>query len=218
MTQPKLSLTYNLKASSLEKDYPVIIMLHGYGSDENDLFSFAPELDEEYMVLSVKAPYALQPYGNAWYAINFDAEQGKFSDIEQAKKSRDIIIKFIEEVQEHFQLKPERVHLLGFSQGTILSFAVALSRPDLIHRVIGLSGYIDTNMLVPNYANNNFNNLKIYNSHGSVDQVIPVEWARKNKAMLKELGITNVYEEFPVGHGVNPQNFMSFKRWLKDNA
>lgn len=218
MTQPKLSLTYNLKASSLEKDYPVIIMLHGYGSDENDLFSFAPELDEEYMVLSVKAPYALQPYGNAWYAINFDAEQGKFSDIEQAKKSRDIIIKFIEEVQEHFQLKPERVHLLGFSQGTILSFAVALSRPDLIHRVIGLSGYIDTNMLVPNYANNNFNNLKIYNSHGSVDQVIPVKWARKNKAMLKELGITNVYEEFPVGHGVNPQNFMSFKRWLKDNA
>ncbi len=218
MTQPKLSLTYNLKASSLEKDYPVIIMLHGYGSDENDLFSFAPELDEEYMVLSVKAPYALHPYGNAWYAINFDAEQGKFSDIEQAKKSRDIIIKFIEEVQEHFQLKPERVHLLGFSQGTILSFAVALSRPDLIHRVIGLSGYIDTNMLVPNYANNNFNNLKIYNSHGSVDQVIPVKWARKNKAMLKELGITNVYEEFPVGHGVNPQNFMSFKRWLKDNA
>lgn len=218
MTQPKLSLTYNLKASSLEKDYPVIIMLHGYGSDENDLFSFAPELDDEYMVLSVKAPYALQPYGNAWYAINFDAEQGKFSDIEQAKQSRDIIIKFIEEVQQHFHLKPERVHLLGFSQGTILSFAVALSRPDLIHRVIGLSGYIDTNMLMPNYANNNFKHLKIYNSHGSVDQVIPVEWAQKNKAILEELGITNVYEEFPVGHGVNPQNFMSFKRWLKDNA
>ncbi len=143
MQQPNLSLTYNLKASTLEENYPLIIMLHGYGSDENDLFGFANELPEHYMIISAKAPYPLQPYGNAWYAINFDASKGKFSDIEQAKKSRDLVIKFIEEIKENFKVDANRITLLGFSQGTILSFAIALSHPKLIKNVVGLSGYVD---------------------------------------------------------------------------
>ncbi len=219
MQQPNLSLTYNLKASTLEENYPLIIMLHGYGSDENDLFGFANELPEHYMIISAKATYPLQPYGNAWYAINFDASKGKFSDIEQAKKSRDLVIKFIEEIKENFKVDANRITLLGFSQGTILSFAIALSHPKLIKNVVGLSGYVDQNMLTDDFETNDFSSLQIYNSHGSVDQVIPVEWARKNEAVFKKLGIDYAYEEFPVGHGVNPQNFMSFKRWLiqKDN-
>ena len=67
-------------------------MLHGYGSDENDLFSFANELPEELFIISIRAPYPLQPSGNAWYAINFDADQNKFSDDEQAIKSRDLVV------------------------------------------------------------------------------------------------------------------------------
>ena len=50
-----------------------------------------------------------------------------------------------------------------------------------------------------------------------LDQVIPVEWARKNKPFLENLGIDYKYSEFPVGHGVNPQNFMEFKNWLAKN-
>lgn len=217
MQQPQLSLTYNLKASNLEKDYPLIVILHGYGSDENDLFGFSGELPEEYMIVSAKAPYQLQPYGNAWYAINFDATQGKFNDLEQARSSRDIIINFIEELKQNFNFDHKRITLLGFSQGTILSFAVALSQPQLIKNVVGLSGYIDTEMLMSNYQSNDFSQLNVYNSHGSVDQVIPVEWARKNKAIFEDLKINYNYEEFPVGHGVNPQNFASFKKWLAEN-
>ncbi|XHP75343.1 Carboxylesterase 2 [Arenibacter antarcticus] len=191
-------------------------MFHGYGSNEEDLFSFAPELPKDLCIISVRAPYPMQPYGNMWYTINFEADQGKWNDEAQAINSRDKIKVFIEEACSAYGLDETNVTLLGFSQGTILSYAVALSYPHIVKNVIALSGYISTNMLLKNYWENDFKNLKIYASHGSVDQVIPVTWAQKVPNTLTELGIDHVYEEFPVGHGVAPQNFHSFNKWLED--
>lgn len=197
---------------------PVLFMFHGYGSNEEDLFSFAPELPKELCIISVRAPYPMQPYGNMWYAINFEADKGKWNDEAQAVISRDKIKLFIEEACSAYGLDETNVTLLGFSQGTILSYAVALSYPHMVKNVVALSGYISNNMLLDNYWKNDFKNLKIYASHGSVDQVIPVGWAQKIPNTLKELGIEHVYEEFPVGHGVAPQNFHSFKKWLEDKV
>ncbi|TRO66608.1 alpha/beta hydrolase [Christiangramia sabulilitoris] len=193
---------------------PVLLLLHGYGSDENDLFSFANELPEDLFIISAKAPYRMQPYGNAWYAIHWDNNDGKFSDDLQAIKSRETIRDFIDEIIEKYPVDPSNINLLGFSQGSILSYAVALSYPEKIKNVIALSGYINQGILKENFRENNFSNLDFYCSHGSVDQVIPVEWARKNKPFLDELGIRNTYSEFPVGHGVAPQNFFELKDWL----
>jgi phospholipase/carboxylesterase len=216
MQTKSLSLHHVIKPSSIKnKKPPVLFMLHGYGSDENDLFSFSGELSEDICIISIRAPYAMQPYGNAWYAINFDAEQGKWSDDEQAKISRDKIATFITEACEAYDLDAENVSILGFSQGTILSYAVALSYPEKVNRVVALSGYINENILGENYIKNDFSKLKFYCSHGSEDQVIPVEWAAKAPAFLNKLGIENMYEEFPVGHGVAPQNFYSLKKWLE---
>ena len=79
-----LLLEHNYRPSSLSENVPAIIMLHGYGSDENDLFSFASELPETYAIIALKAPIPMQPFGNAWYQIYFDANDGKFSDDKQA--------------------------------------------------------------------------------------------------------------------------------------
>lgn len=215
MTTVPLSLTHLIRPSSITSgNAPTLIMLHGYGSDENDLFSFATELPKELLIISAKAPYALQPYGNAWYAINFDADQGKWSDNEQAIESRDAIANFIDELVASYPVDKNNITLLGFSQGTILSYAVALSYPEKVKNVIALSGYINTDILKPGYEKNDFSNLSVYASHGSQDQVIPVSWARKSPEKLQELGIEHSYSEFPVGHGVAPQNFQELKNWL----
>jgi len=217
MTTIPLSLTHLVKPSSITTgNAPTLIMLHGYGSDENDLFSFAEELPEELLIISARAPYTLQPYGYAWYAINFDSVQGKFSDNEQAKESRIAIDNFIDEIIANYPVDKDNITLLGFSQGTILSYAVALSNPSKIKNVIALSGYINTEIITPQFNQNDFSNLSIYASHGSQDQVIPVSWARKAPELLKELGIEHTYSEFPVGHGVAPQNFMELKKWLSE--
>mgnify|MGYP003112675787 FL=1 len=215
MTTIPLSLIHLVRPSSITTGKaPVLIMLHGYGSDENDLFSFANELPEELLIISARAPYKLQPYGNAWYAINFDAVQGKFSDNEQAKESRSAISNFIDEVITNYPVDKDNITLLGFSQGTILSYAVALSEPAKVKNVIALSGYINTEIISSGYEKNDFSGISIYASHGSQDQVIPVSWARKAPEVMKQLEIEHSYSEFPVGHGVHPQNFTELKKWL----
>ena len=194
---------------------PLLLLLHGYGSNEEDLFSFASELPEEYYVISARAPYDMSFGSYAWYAINFDADENKFSDIPQAQQSRDLIANFINELVANYPIDPSNVTLIGFSQGTILSYAVALSYPEKIQRVVAMSGYLNTEMVKPNFETNNFSNLKIFASHGTVDQVVPVDWARKAAPALTQLGIEIVYKEYPVGHGVAPQNFYDFKNWLQ---
>ncbi len=191
-------------------------MFHGYGSNEEDLFSFAPELQPSLCIISVRAPYPLHPMGHAWYAINFDAEQNKWSDNEQAIESREKIVTFIDEACAAYGLDQQNISLLGFSQGTILSYAVALSYPEKIKNVVALSGYVNLDILVADYHLKNFGQLAIYASHGQVDQVIPPEWAQLATGLFQKLGINYVYEEFRVGHGVSPQNFLAFKNWLGD--
>ena len=216
MTPAPLSLTHiirpNLKVSN---SISAVFMLHGYGSNEEDLYSFASELPEELFIISVRAPYALEPFGYAWYAINFEAVAGKWSDDAQAIASREQIVQFIDEACKAYGLDSNNVTLLGFSQGTVLSYAVALSYPEKIKRVIALSGYINESILIPTYQSKDHSGLNIYCSHGQVDQVIPIEWAQRAPEILSNLGIKHLYQEYPVGHGVAPQNFYAFKDWLE---
>lgn len=211
----KLSLEYVIREPKIKLDTnPLLLLLHGYGSNEEDLFSFASELPEEYYIVSARAPYDLAYGSYAWYAINFDADQNKFSDNNQAIISRDIVAGFIDELVSNYPIDAKNVTLIGFSQGTILSYAVALSYPEKVQRVVAMSGYINPEILEKNYLKNSFSNLQLFASHGTADQVIPVEWGRKAIPFLENLGINVTYKEYPIGHGVSPQNFNDFKNWL----
>jgi len=212
----KLSLDYLIREPKIKLDQnPLILLLHGYGSNEEDLFSFATELPDEYYIISARAPYDLQYGSYAWYAINFDADENKFSDNEQAKSSRDLIAGFIDELTTNYPIDSDKIALLGFSQGAVLSYSVALSYPEKIQKVIALSGYISDAIFEKDYLKNDLSKLKIFASHGTADQVIPVDWARKTKPFLDKLGIASNYKEYPIGHGISPQIFDDFKNWLK---
>ena len=211
-----MNLTYLVREPKIKQEKnPLLLLLHGYGSNEEDLFSFASELPDEYYVVSVRAPYNLQPYGHAWYAIHFDADENKFSDDAQAIESRDLIVQFIDELIAKYPIDAAQVSLIGFSQGAILSYATALSYPERISRVVALSGYLNEKIIAENFKSKDLSNLKLFISHGTVDQVIPVDWARKAQPFLQNLGLEVMYREYPIGHGVAPQNFYDFKNWLE---
>ena len=213
-----MNLQYLIKEPKtiLDKN-PLLLLLHGYGSNEEDLFSFASELPDNSFVVSVRAPYDLQPYGHAWYAIHFDADENKFSDNEQAKKSVLLIAEFIDQIAQKYPIDVQNVNLIGFSQGAILSYATALTYPEKIAKVVALSGYFNQDIVPEVIDASAISHLKFFISHGTVDQVIPVDWARKAKPALENLGLNVVYHEYPVGHGVAPQNFFDFKNWLIQN-
>jgi phospholipase/carboxylesterase len=215
-----LSLEYLIRQpKSPRNNPPLLIMLHGYGSNEQDLFSFAEDLPEELLIISARAPLSLGFGSYAWYTIHFEAESSdKFSDIPEAKSALQRIGRFIDEVTESFDTDPENIFLLGFSQGTILSTAFALNHPDKVQHVIALSGYVNQELLNKPFEKGAFKNLDFFVSHGSVDQVIPVEWARKTGPFLEKLNIPFSYQEYPVGHGVAPQNFFDLKLWIEQRC
>ena len=211
-----MNLHYLIQEPKVKHDKnPLLLLLHGYGSNEEDLFSFATELPNDSYVISVRAPYDLQPYGHAWYAIHFDADENKFSDNVQAKQSVELIAGFIDEIVKQYPIDAKNVTLIGFSQGAILSYATALTYPEKVAKVVALSGYFNQEIMPEVIDTNAISHLKFFISHGSVDQVIPVEWARKAKPALENLGLEVEYQEYPVGHGVAHQNFFDFKNWLQ---
>ena len=99
-----MNLTYLVREPKIKQEKnPLLLLLHGYGSNEEDLFSFAPQLPEDVYVISIRAPFNLQPYGYAWYEITFDADENKFSNNEQAKESLQLIANFIDEISEKLE-------------------------------------------------------------------------------------------------------------------
>ncbi len=194
---------------------PLLIMLHGYGSNEQDLFSFAQELPSELLIISVRAPLSLGFGSYAWYSINFEADRDNFSNLEEANTALKSIDVFIDGLLDKYKPDPTRIFLMGFSQGTILSLAYALNHPGKIQHVIALSGYVNQKLIKMPLEASNYKDLDVFASHGSVDQVIPVEWARRTPDFLDKLKIEHEYKEYPVGHGVAPQNFFDLLSWIR---
>ena len=191
-------------------------MLHGYGSHENDLFSMASMLNKEFFIVSVRAPITLGFGGFAWYEINFNNIGEKMSDIPQAKDSLSKIQTFIDEVHDAYGTDPEQTHLMGFSQGCILSYGLVLNQPKRFKTVLALSGYVLKDIVPSTYKKEDLKELDFFVSHGETDEVLPVQWARQSVNMLEQLGIAHQYREYPMGHGINPECFNDMKKWLVD--
>ncbi len=194
---------------------PLLLLLHGYGSNEADLFSFVNYLPPQYHIISLRAPYPLGPDSFAWYAINFDADEGRFSDINQAITSRDLICQFIDHICVEKDLDATQVCLLGFSQGAILSYALAFSFPEKIKQTIALSGYCNEAMLPDHWQTQPLSDLNIYAAHGTGDMVIPIQWARQSAELLKKVAdLKFEFHEFDMGHSVSQESFSDMMRWM----
>lgn len=205
---------------SINKNAPLLLLLHGYGSNEEDLFSFAPEISKEIFIVSVRAPYDLPPQGAAWYAINFDATGSKFSDNDQARKSMMKITQLIEDLKTTYSINPDNINVLGFSQGAILSYGLSLSQPGLFSNVVAMSGYINEDLIAGRDGLKvRFRESEIktnyFISHGVVDQVIPLQWAKEAPKIMQEINADYVFKEYPIGHGVSRDNFYDMKEWLE---
>lgn len=219
MIKTELSLVHELLPPKHEGNKPpLLLLLHGFGSHEQDLFSMAPMLNEKCLIVSARAPITLQWGGFAWYEIDFSNPGSKMNNIPQARESLSAILKFIEQVQEAYGTDPEQTHLLGFSQGSILSYALALNYPAKFQKVMALSGYIIKELVPERYQPEDIQHLDVFASHGTQDEVLPVEWARSSMKVLEQLHIRHQYREYLMGHGVSPECFDDLKKWMKEKS
>lgn len=197
-------LIRNTKSSS--KKNKLLLLIHGYGSDENDLFSFANEFPDNFLVISIRGVYSLPFGGFAWYSIDFMNNE-KFTNTEEAKLSVEKIHHFLEDFSKEFDFDYNDIWLCGFSQGAIISYALGLQFPKNYKKLLCLSGYFEQKIIAKNIDNNDFSQTRFYISHGTEDVVIPIEWARKSNEILKDRNLNISYNEYYSGHGINPENY-----------
>jgi phospholipase/carboxylesterase len=193
---------------------PLLLLLHGYGSNENDLFSLTPYLDERFFIVSARAPLALFPGGCAWFQIDF-TPQGTRMHAGQAEQSRLLLLAFIDYLLEKYETDAERVYLAGFSQGAMMSLHVALTHPEKVAGVVAMSGRVLPEVLPHMAAPEALQDLPIFVSHGIYDDVLPIQHGRATQEILSKLPITLTYKEYDMAHEVSAHSLADATGWLK---
>ena len=204
-------LEYRIQNASVsnKETSPAIILIHGYGSHADDLFSFAPYLPKDHTVIAIQAPLEMGPNSYAWYPLQMDPSGAPTSEVEAAWNAVQLIVDTVDELIKIHKLDADDISLLGFSQGAILSWAIAYHHSDRIRRIIALSGMVHESVdssSPPNFI--------AYSSHGIKDQVIPISLPRTTILPLSNVHEAITYHEFEDGHNVSQENFMLMLAWL----
>ena len=117
----KLPFFHIHRKSNLENvPSPLLLMVHGYGSNEQDLFSFSRSIPEKFTIISIRCDIEIQYNWYAWYNISLDYNGNKSYDTDKAIESRNNIFKTIEICKNKYNIDPNNITLLGFSQGSML--------------------------------------------------------------------------------------------------
>lgn len=205
-----MSLESSIRKGDGNDKSPLLVLLHGYGSNKEDLFSLNPYLPKEYTVVSYQGPINLPWGGYAWFDINSYDNFKKWENVVQAKDSMESIIKTINEDVKTLKLDTKDITLIGFSQGAVLSWALGFNHPEKFRRIIGLSGYISKNITPSRVPN-----ILCYASHGIQDTTLPVELARTTIESLSKKHHHITYCEFNDGHHLSEESLNSFLDWLE---
>ena len=191
-----------------------LVLLHGRGTDENDLHPLLDVLDPDRRLVGVtpRAPLALPPGGWHWYVVR----QVGYPDPETFFGSYALLAEWLDALPDATGVPWERTVLGGFSQGTAMSYALALGdgRPRPAG-LIALSGFIPE---VAGFDVNveNARGLPVAIGHGSHDPVIGVEFGREARARLEEAGAPITYRESPMAHSVDPGFLQELAGWTRD--
>ena len=187
-----------------------IFLIHGYGSNYDDLFSFAPYLPKNLTIIALEAPLSLAQGSYAWYHL-YPGQNGELkSDLNEAQRSLKLITNDIKQLIEKYNINKMDVSVLGFSQGAILSWALAYSKSEIVRRVIALSGYIHESIdtsYPPKFIG--------YATHGITDEIIPIKMARDSVFPISQKHSAIEYHEFNDGHNVSQENFTKILIWLE---
>lgn len=209
------SLYYIFKEPKIKSAKPpVIILMHGVGSNEKDLFSFANQLPDSFLVISLRAPITLSKDSYAWYHLSF--ENGKpISNPVEAETSRLMIIDFINNLKNKHAFNEKRVYLCGFSQGSIMAYSVGLTVPEKIKGIAIMSGRLLEEVKPMIASKDKLKNLKVFISHGTNDNVLSISNAREANSYLKQVGINATYKEYSEPHTISNAMFNDMLIWLK---
>ncbi|MEL1242095.1 alpha/beta hydrolase [Flavobacterium flavipallidum] len=211
----KTSLYYLVRPPKIKTENPpLLLLLHGVGGNEQNMFSFANELPGEFLVVSARGPLILGSNSYAWFTVNFSNGRPIINE-KQAENARVSILEFIQDLKSKEKFDEKNVFLMGFSQGGIMSYSTALTEPEKIKAIAVMSGRLLPEVKPLIASNERLSKLKVFIAHGSQDNVLQIQYAYDAFDYLKTKGIAPEFNEYNEDHTINSSMLANVKNWLK---
>ena len=214
-----MELMYTAHVPAGDGPFPTLVVLHGWGASAHDLLGLAPLLHSgEALVLcpqgKTHVPIAPGMDGYGWYPLSGGSEPDPIAVVAAA----DALRRFIDAALDTYPIDPQRLVLLGFSQGGFMAYELALCDPGRFSGLIALSAWLPDKFAAATEPRPEYEKLPALVVHGTEDRSIPVERGQDSRDALLRLGVPTVYRDYEMGHEIHPEALREIGRWLEDTV
>jgi phospholipase/carboxylesterase len=193
--------------------HPTVVMLHGRSGDEEVMWVFARTLPKDWLVV---APRGIKPDPDGGYAWH-PRQRDEWPSLATFETAAQAVSRFIRSLPGVYHADPERIFVMGFSQGAATAYATAMYEPGLIRGIAGLVGFVPVSCeaAIDTLA---LQNLPIFMAVGKEDPLIPYERTASCAQTLRASGADLTYHEYDTGHRLNAQGMRDLAEWWQAQA
>ena len=214
-----MELTHALCEPAGKGPHPTILTLHGRGANALDLLGLAPYIcGGRFLIICPQGPLEIpigpEASGYAWYPMSM----GGPPDIASMLASRQRLQQFLDECLARYPIDAEKLAILGFSQGGVMAYSLALAHPDRFAALAALSSWLPPELVPHLSLSDSAQALPTLVQHGTQDSTIEVERARHSVEILRQARIPLTYREYEMGHEIRPRSLSDLSAWLDEKV
>ena len=214
-----MQLVHTIYEPTGDGPFPTILTLHGRGANAFDLLGLAPHIcSGRFLVICpqgpLETPIAPDAMGYAWYPMSLGGPPDVAAILSSQKQLKD----FLDECLRRYPIDPRKLVALGFSQGGVMAYSLALANPERFAALAALSTWLPNEMVVQLEIGSAVQSLPTLVQHGTQDQMIEVGRARDSAEKLRELRVPLTYREYEMGHEIRPRSLLELSTWLEEKV
>lgn len=192
----------------------LLVLMHGVGSNEQDLFGLAAYVPAHFHVLSLRAPYPMGQQAHAWFQFTVDTNGTRHINVAQERAAREQLERTLAQAQRDLGIPPERTVLGGFSQGGIMALSALLTRPQSLRAAMVWHSRLLPEVRSLQAPAEAFDGKSLWISHGTYDNVIPLTSAHAMRDHVQDLPLALEYHEYASAHEIRPDELQASMAWL----
>ena len=211
-----LPLTFLQRPAAASTPYPwLLVLMHGVGSNEQDLFGLASHIPDHFHVVSLRAPFRMGPGSFAWFDFSIEPNGERTINEAQEAQSRALVAQAVAAASAQLHIAPERVVVGGFSQGGIMALSLLLTQPGLLHAAMVWHSRLLAQVVPLTAPAEALHGRQLWLSHGTHDNVIPIAHAHAIAHHMAQLPVSVTFKEFPGTHEIRPAELAATVAWLQ---
>lgn len=211
---PELKYELSMPQNEGDEPHPLLIVLHGRGSNAANSMQWARQLGRDWLVVTAQAPYPMGEDRHQWYPLEIRGKE-RFYEYSAALESKQQVTQLLNSLCSEHPIQKDKIVVIGFSQGGFMTSILALENPELFAGIGILSGGIPKEAKEGRSLDPKWKDLNLFISHGRQDAVLDYNAAQSDATFLAELDIKVTARWYDSGHTISGQNFQDLYGWLE---